>query len=110
MLISPADLARLIPIRVPAKVQPRARADLQEAQRQPGPMRDLEESSEKSGAPAHLVGLASARDQLADLHPVLAQRISKRGPCPRSVSVSSNRRIVGREVRQALLQHEAMNS
>jgi len=110
MLISPTELARFIPIRVPTKVQPSACTDLQEAQRQTGPMCDLEESSEKSGASAYLIGLASARNQLADLHPVLAQGLAKRGPCMRGVSVSSNRRIVRSELRQALLQHEAINS
>jgi hypothetical protein len=90
MLVSPAGLTRFVSIAIPAEIQTRAGADLQDAQRKPRAMRHLQEASQEGGAPSHLVGLAPTRHQLADLLAILAQRVPKRRPRSAGIAVAAD--------------------
>src|SRR5712691_6561034 len=109
MLVTPADLTGFISIAIPPEIQTRARAYLQDSQGKPRAVRHLEEAAEQGGAPAHLVGLACARYELADLLAVPAHCIPEHGPRRRRVAVTAHRRIVRLQLRQPALEDEPMH-
>ncbi len=76
---APGPFAELVAVAVEAQVEARARADLEQPQRQSGQPRDLQEAAQQRGAASGLVGLHRMVDQFAQLAGVGRDRLEKAG-------------------------------
>src|SRR5882724_1596024 len=107
--VAPPRIPLLVAVVVPAQVQPRARADLEQAERQAGLARDEQEAAEERGRAPHLVGLTRAPDERAQRVAVLLERVAERRPGAVEPRLAARRRVVARERRRAALEHEPVH-
>src|SRR5204862_5813016 len=99
----------LVSVVLPAQVQPPARANLEQAERQPGLALDEQKAAEERGRAPHLVGLHGRRDERAQRVAVLLERVAERRPGAVELRRTAGRRVVARERRRAALEHEPMH-
>src|SRR5690606_31744893 len=101
--------AELVAIAVPGEVQPRARAELAQAQRQPGLARDAQEAAEQRRTAAHLVGLDPPRDgRRTQRVAMLARGGVQRAPGALGLVAPARRGIVRGERRRAAREREVV--
>jgi hypothetical protein len=110
VLGSPAGSALLVAVVVPAKVEPGARPELEEPQRQARLAGDGQEAAQQRGAAAYLVGLHRAAHELRDAAGVALEHRPKGRPRVAERGVAADRRVEVRELRRPALQHDAVHS
>src|SRR2546422_286982 len=92
--VAPPRVPLLVAVVVPAQVQPRARAELEQAERERGLTRDEQEAAEERGRAPHLVGLTRAMDERTQRVAVLLERVAERRPGALEPRLAARRRVV----------------
>jgi hypothetical protein len=93
---------------IPGEVQPRARADLAQPQRQPGLASDAQEAAQQRRAAPHLVGLNGARLRgRAQRVAPLGRDRQQRAPGAFLLEAPARRRVVRGERRRVAREHRS---
>ena len=106
---APAVVAQPVAIAVPQQVQPGARADLEQPQRQAGVVRDPQEAAQQRRAAAYLIGLHLRPQPRPDRGLVRVERGEQRAPGALRLERAAGRGVERGELRGAPAEHEPVH-